>query len=62
MFDDEDDESSDDGVVMMKQVPVRAKISNRSTPRASFSIDSKTIAPLPFTRLHGDTPDPAEQS
>lgn len=56
--DDEDDES----VVMMKQVPSKAKLSNRSTPRNSFSNESKTIKPLPSTTLkyNGDTPEPNE--
>ena len=57
-----DDEDEDEGVVMMKQVPDRAKVSNRSTPRGSFSNDGKTIAPLPSTTLkyRGDTPEPSE--
>ena len=58
-----DDDSSDDGVIMMK--PVRdkeRKLSNRSTPRGSFSNESKTIAMLPSTTLkyRGDTPEPPE--
>jgi hypothetical protein len=61
-FLDEDDDTSDDGVVMMKQFsPPKAPIhSNRSTPRSSFSAESKTIAPLPPTTLkyRGDTPEP----
>ena len=59
---EEGDEESDDGVVMMKQIPSKARLSNRSTPRSSFSNDSKTIAPLPSTTLkyRGDTPEPAE--
>jgi len=58
----EDEDESDDGLVMMKQVPSRARLSNRSTPRGSFSNDSKTIAPLPSTTLkyRGDTPEPVE--
>lgn len=61
-FDDES--SSDDGVVMMRQISGKAPISNRSTPRNSFSSDSKTIAPLPSTTLkyRGDTPEPRGQS
>lgn len=57
-FDDES--SSDDGVVMMRQMPGEASLSNQSTPRNSFSSDSKTIAPLPSTTLkyRGDTPEP----
>lgn len=60
-FLDEDDASSDDGVVMMKQFSPKGAIgSNRSTPRNSFSSESKTIAPLPPTTLkyRGDTPEP----
>ncbi|KAL1965311.1 hypothetical protein VTN77DRAFT_5913 [Rasamsonia byssochlamydoides] len=59
-LDQEDDDESDDGVVMMKQVSSKAPIRNRSTPRNSFSSESKTIAPLPSTTLkyRGDTPEP----
>ncbi len=59
-FSDDDDE--DDGIVMMKQVPSKAKVSNRSTPRNSFSSESKTIKSLPSTTLkyRGDTPEPNE--
>jgi hypothetical protein len=55
----DDDAESDDGVVMMKQLPPKATISNRSTPRSSFSSESKTIAPLPSTTLkyRSDTPE-----
>lgn len=58
----DDESSSDDGVVMMRQISGQASLSNRSTPRNSFSSDSKTIAPLPSTTLkyRGDTPDPHE--
>lgn len=51
------DESSDDGVIMMRQISHRAPLSNRNTPRNSFSGDGKTIAPLPSTTLkyRGDT-------
>jgi hypothetical protein len=58
--DEEDDD--DEGIVMMRQVPSKAKISNRSTPRNSFSSESKTIKPLPSTTLkyRGDTPEPNE--
>ncbi|EPS31903.1 hypothetical protein PDE_06862 [Penicillium oxalicum 114-2] len=54
--------SSDDSVVMMRQVPGGASPSSCSTPRGSFSSDSKTIAPLPSTTLkyRGDTPEPRE--
>jgi Fungal protein of unknown function (DUF1752) len=58
----EDDEDDDEGIVMMKKVPSKAKLSNRSTPRNSFSNESKTIKPLPSTTLkyRGDTPEPNE--
>lgn len=58
----DDESSSDDGVVMMSQMAAQASLSNRSTPRNSFSSDSKTIAPLPSTTLkyRGDTPEPRE--
>lgn len=58
----EDDDEDDEGIVMMKQVPSKAKLSNRSTPRNSFSGESKTIKPLPSTTLkyRGDTPEPNE--
>ena len=59
---DDDEEDDDEGIVMMKQVPAKAKTSNRSTPRNSFSNESKTIKPLPSTTLkyRGDTPEPNE--
>ncbi|KAJ5909187.1 hypothetical protein N7495_001869 [Penicillium taxi] len=59
-----EEESSDDGVIMMRQISARASISNRSTPRNSFCVDSKTIAPLPSTTLkyRPDTPEPREES
>lgn len=59
----DDDDYSDEDVMMMKRVPSKAKLSNRSTPRNSFSNDSKTIAMLPSTTLkyRGDTPEPAKQ-
>ncbi|KAJ5761868.1 uncharacterized protein N7511_005250 [Penicillium nucicola] len=52
------DDSSDDGVVMMRQISDRSP-STRSTPRNSFS-EGKTIAPLPSTTLkyRGDPPEP----
>ncbi|KAJ5963132.1 hypothetical protein N7481_013437 [Penicillium waksmanii] len=58
----DDESSSDDGVIMMRQIAGQASLSNRSTPRNSFSSDSKTIAPLPSTTLkyRGDTPEPRE--
>jgi hypothetical protein len=60
--DDDDDDDDDEGVVMMKQVPSKAKSSHRNTPRNSFSSESKTIKPLPSTTLkyRGDTPEPNE--
>ena len=59
----DDDDYSDEDVIMMKRVPTKAKLSNRSTPRNSFSNESKTIAMLPSTTLkyRGDTPEPAKQ-
>lgn len=62
------DSSDDDGVIMMKSIPGKAKLSNRSTPRNSFSNESKTIAMLPSTTLkyRSDTPElvepPSKQS
>ena len=58
------DDSSDDDLLMMKPVSNnKAKLSNPSTPRNSFSGDGKTIAMLPSTTLkyRGDTPEPVEQ-
>ncbi len=62
----DDDDSSEDDMLIMKPVKnaTKARIgSNRSTPRSSFSSDSKTIAMLPSTTLNyrGDTPEPGEQ-
>lgn len=64
--DDDDEDSSEDDMLVMRPVKsaTKAKIrSAPSTPRNSFSSDSKTIAMLPSTTLNyrGDTPDPAEQ-
>ncbi|KAL8726896.1 MAG: hypothetical protein Q9181_005887 [Wetmoreana brouardii] len=58
-----DDSDSDDEMLMMKSVPNVRKLSNPSTPRNSFSNESKTIAMLPSTTLkyRGDTPDPIRQ-
>lgn len=59
-----DESSSDDELLTMKPVHTKkATLSSRSTPRNSFSCESKTIAMLPSTTLkyRGDTPDPAEQ-
>jgi hypothetical protein len=60
--DEDEDEDEDDSLVMMKPVPSKARTSNRSTPRGSFSTESKTIAPLPSTTLkyRSDTPEPPE--
>ena len=57
------DDSEDDMLTMKPIRPNGAKISNHSTPRNSFSGESKTIAMLPSTTLNyrGDTPEPAEQ-
>ncbi|KAI9798840.1 MAG: hypothetical protein M1825_004963 [Sarcosagium campestre] len=54
----DDDESSDEGLVMMK-TSSKAKLSNRNTPRNSFTNESKTIAILPSTTLkyRSDTPE-----
>ncbi|KAJ5494788.1 hypothetical protein N7463_010875 [Penicillium fimorum] len=60
-----DKSSSDDGIVMMRQISGRSSpLSNRSTPRNSFSGDGKTIAPLPSTTLkyRGDVPEPHAQT
>ncbi|KAF9889495.1 hypothetical protein FE257_007205 [Aspergillus nanangensis] len=56
--------SSDDGIVMMKQRSPQTSPSGGSTPRGSFSGDNKTIAPLPSTTLkyRGDTPEPSTTS
>ena len=62
---DSEDDSSDDGLLMMKPVKhsTKAKISQPSTPRGSFSHESKTIAMLPSTTLNyrGDTPEPDKE-
>lgn len=56
----DDDSSSEDEPLTMK--PVRRPNPGLSTPRSSFSGESKTIAMLPSTTLNyrGDTPEPAE--
>lgn len=58
--DDGDDTESDDGIVMMRHFSPKSSPSSRSTPRGSFSSESKTIAPLPSTTLkyRSDTPEP----
>ena len=56
--------SSDEEMLTMKTLPnSKPRTSNPSTPRGSFSNESKTIAMLPSTTLkyRGDTPEPAEQ-
>ncbi|EEH43731.1 protein phosphatase regulator REG1 [Paracoccidioides brasiliensis Pb18] len=60
----DDDMLSEDGVLMMREMPPRPRLSNQSTPRSSFSSDSKTIAPLPPTTLkyRRDTPEPDVQA
>ncbi|KAL1847786.1 protein phosphatase regulator [Paecilomyces lecythidis] len=58
---DQDDESDDDGLVIMKRFPSRPPIARKKTPTPrSPSNESKTIAPLPPTTLkyRGDTPEP----
>lgn len=59
----DDDSSSDDGLVMMNQLPSSkgSMTSSRSTSRTSASSESKTIAPLPPTTLkyRSDTPEPS---
>ncbi|PGH08022.1 hypothetical protein GX51_01462 [Blastomyces parvus] len=58
----DDDDMSESSVLMMRQVTPRPPLSGQSTPRSSFSSDSKTIAPLPPTTLkyRRDTPEPVE--
>lgn len=63
---DYDDSDSDDGAIMMKRSNSKRKLpplhSRRTTPRQSFSAESKTIAMLPSTTLkyRADTPEPPE--
>ena len=63
---DYDDSDSDDGGIMMKRSSSNRKLppmhSRTSTPRQSFSAESKTIAMLPSTTLkyREDTPEPPE--
>lgn len=60
------DSDSDDGGIMMKRSNSKRKLpplhKKRTTPRASFSGESKTIAMLPSTTLkyREDTPEPQE--
>ena len=64
-FADESD-SSEDELLMMAPVRKGSRFKSRmpSTPRSSFSNDSKTIARLPATTLNcrGDTPEPDDQA
>lgn len=57
-----DEEPSDDDMVVMKHYPFEPSLSPQTTPRSSFSSDSKTIAHLPSTTLkyRSDTPEPAD--
>jgi hypothetical protein len=62
---DDNDSSSDDGAIMMKRTNSKRKFPiarKNTTPRNSFSTDSKTIAMLPSTTLkyREDTPEPQE--
>lgn len=59
-----EESSSDDGVVLMRQISSRSSLSNCSTPRNSFTGDGKTIAPLPSTTLkyRGDPPESDAQT
>ncbi|CZT11439.1 related to negative regulator of glucose-repressible genes [Rhynchosporium agropyri] len=60
------DSDSDDGAIMMKRSNSRHRLPplhhKRTTPRQSFTTDSKTIAMLPSTTLkyRADTPEPPE--
>ncbi|KAM5446226.1 protein phosphatase regulator [Microsporum audouinii] len=60
----EDDETSDDGVMMARHYPERPPLSSQSTPRSSFSSDSRIIAHLPSTTLkyRPDTPEPKQEA
>ncbi|KAI9759164.1 MAG: hypothetical protein M4579_002537 [Chaenotheca gracillima] len=54
----DDDSSDDEGLIMMKGSSKSRQSSGRSTPRASFSSESKTIAMLPSTTLNYREDDP----
>lgn len=61
------DSDSDDGAIMMKSSNSRRKLPplrRPTTPRSSFSAESKTIAMLPSTTLkyRGDTPEPPDSA
>ena len=61
----QEDSDSEEELLTMKPVASKAnKNSRETTPRNSFSSDSKTIAMLPSTTLkyRGDTPDPVKQA
>ncbi|KAH1337664.1 hypothetical protein KXV68_000499 [Aspergillus fumigatus] len=60
----EDDVLSNEGIVLMGQLPPQESGSHKSTPRGSFSSENKIIAPLPPTTLkcRGDTPEPPSDS
>ncbi|KAL8840001.1 MAG: hypothetical protein Q9170_001543 [Blastenia crenularia] len=58
-----EDSDSEEDMLMMKAVGKKDKPRSTSTPRNSFSNESKTIAMLPSTTLkyRGDTPEPDKQ-
>lgn len=57
-----EDDEDDDGGLMMAPSTRTGRGSGRTTPRGSFSNESKTIVPLPSTTLkyRTDTPEPPE--
>ncbi|EXJ88443.1 hypothetical protein A1O1_05373 [Capronia coronata CBS 617.96] len=57
-----EDDEDDDGGLMMAPSHRTANGNDRTTPRGSFSNESKTIVPLPSTTLkyRTDTPEPPE--
>jgi len=59
-----DEDEDDDGGLMMAPAARPGRGSGRATPRGSFSMESKTIVPLPSTTLkyRTDTPEPRELS
>lgn len=59
-----DEDEDDDGGLMMAPATRPGRGSGRATPRGSFSMESKTIVPLPSTTLkyRTDTPEPRELS
>ena len=60
----DDSDSSEDELLMMAPVRRGSRSQRPSTPRPSFSNESKTIARLPATTLNyrGDTPEPDDES